>query len=120
MFSVKDFVTLLVTWVFIAPCLLGHTQSNDPILKYVCAKDIGSTFWKDLIQCNVVLNQKFLIALTTCIPTSTIEEAENTREYVCSYPEKWTKMMDCLHMHLIEFQDDKDPDSEIGPSSLFR
>ncbi|GFV31785.1 uncharacterized protein TNCV_4029641 [Trichonephila clavipes] len=99
--------------------MLGHTESNDPILKYICSKEIGEAFLTDLMQCNAVLNTKFRLALTTCIPTSTPTEADNTREVICSSPEKWTKMMDCVNKHLIEQQDDKDPE-EVSPSILYR
>ncbi|CAL1265664.1 unnamed protein product [Larinioides sclopetarius] len=100
----KTCFVLVITWLLGAPCFLGHTQSNDPILKYICSQDIGRQFWKDLMQCNVVLNQEFLLALSTCIPSSTLDEAESTRVYICSCPEKWVKMMDCLNMHLIQLQ----------------
>ncbi|GFU22459.1 uncharacterized protein NPIL_569821 [Nephila pilipes] len=116
---VKDCITIVTTWVLIAPCLLGYTQSNDPILKYICSKEIGEAFLTDLMQCNAVLNTKFRMALTTCVPTSTAEEAENTREIICSSPEKWTKMMDCVNIRLIELQDDKDQE-EVSPSILYR
>ncbi|GBM06179.1 hypothetical protein AVEN_167069-1 [Araneus ventricosus] len=98
---------------------LGNMVSVTMTLSIV-AQDIGRLFWKDLMQCNAVLNQEFLLALSTCIPTSTLDEAESTRVYICSCPEKWVKMMDCLNMHLIQMQDDKNPHLEVGPSAVYR
>ncbi|XP_054719993.1 uncharacterized protein LOC129229659 [Uloborus diversus] len=110
----------LFTWWLVIPCFLGYIHSNDPILKYMCSIEIGAKFWTDLIQCSVVLDREILSALNTCVPTSNSDEAEKTRQYVCSRPEQWVKMMNCMNIYLIQLQDDTKANQELSPGTLYR
>ncbi|XP_042896810.1 uncharacterized protein [Parasteatoda tepidariorum] len=109
-------LTIVTTWIFVMPGMMKHASSGiDPILKHMCSAVYGEKFWKDLIECSVVLNKAFFTALNACIPTSTEIQTENTRRYICGTPEKWTKMMECVNMQLIEIVDEKDPYMELNP-----
>ncbi|KAG8201552.1 hypothetical protein JTE90_011227 [Oedothorax gibbosus] len=119
----EHMIAVVALWILSVPALFGYTQSHDyshdPVLKYMCSLKFGAMFWKDLNECDVVLNDKFLSAIKTCIPSSTEEESESTRTFVCSQPEKWAKIMECVNNQLIQLQDDKNTDLEISPSYTY-